>query len=40
VLLDEELARAVRLESAAADGFWWGVGEDVVWRWRKALTVR
>jgi hypothetical protein len=39
ILLDEELARAVRHESAAAVCFWWGVSEGVVWRWRKALGV-
>jgi hypothetical protein len=39
LLLNEELARAVRSESAAAVGYWWGVSEGVVWRWRKALGV-
>jgi hypothetical protein len=39
ILLDEELARAVRQESAAAVCYWWGVSEGVVWRWRKALAV-
>jgi hypothetical protein len=39
LLLDEELARAVRTESAAAICYWWGVSEGVVWRWRKALGV-
>jgi hypothetical protein len=39
ILLDEELARAVRCESAAAVRFWWGVSVGVVWRWRKALAV-
>jgi hypothetical protein len=39
ILLDEELARAVRHESAAAICHWWGVSEGVVWRWRKALGV-
>jgi hypothetical protein len=39
VLLDENLARAVRHESAAAVCFWWGASEGVVWRWRKALGV-
>jgi hypothetical protein len=38
-LLDEELARAVRSESAAAIMHWWGVTAGVVWRWRKALGV-
>jgi hypothetical protein len=39
LLLNEELARAVRTESAAAVCYWWGVSEGVVWRWRKALGV-
>jgi hypothetical protein len=39
ILLDEELARAVRCESAAAIRHWWGVTVGVVWRWRKALGV-
>jgi hypothetical protein len=38
-LVDEELARAVRTESAAAVGYWWGVTAGVVWRWRRALGV-
>jgi hypothetical protein len=39
LLVDEELARAVRQESAAAVRFWWGVSVGVVWRWRRALGV-
>jgi len=39
LLLDEELARAVRHESAAAVMFHWGVTAGVVWRWRKAMNV-
>jgi hypothetical protein len=39
ILLDEELARAVRHESAAAVCHWWGVSEGVVWRWRRVLGV-
>jgi hypothetical protein len=39
ILLDEELAHAVRCESAAAVMHWWGVSVGVVWRWRKALGV-
>jgi len=39
LLLDEELARAVRCESASAIAYWWRVSEGVVWRWRKALGV-
>jgi hypothetical protein len=39
LLVDDELARAVRTESAAAMRFWWGVSIGVVTRWRKALEV-
>jgi hypothetical protein len=39
LLVDEELARAIRSESAAALRHWWGVGERVVWKWRRALGV-
>jgi hypothetical protein len=39
LLVDEELARAVRHESAAALRHWWGVSVGVAWRWRKALGV-
>jgi hypothetical protein len=39
LLVDDELARAVRQESADAVRFWWGVSVGVVWRWRKALGV-
>ncbi len=39
LLVDEELARAIRHESAAAVMHWWGVGVRVVWQWRKALGV-
>ena len=38
-LVDDELARAVRTESAAAIRYWWGVSVGVVWRWRRALGV-
>lgn len=37
LLVDEELARAVRHESAAAVSHWWGVGMGAVTAWRKAL---
>jgi hypothetical protein len=37
LLVDEELARAIRHESAAALRHWWGVSVGVVGRWRKAL---
>jgi hypothetical protein len=39
LLVDEELARAVRLESEAAICYWFGVNYSFVWRWRKALGV-
>ncbi len=31
------LAAALRRESTLAVAHWWGVGENTVWRWRKAL---
>ena len=37
MLVDEELARAVRHESATAISYWWGVGMGAVTAWRKAL---
>ena len=39
LLVDEELARAVRCESALAVRHWWGIAEGTVWRWRQALGV-
>jgi hypothetical protein len=39
LLVDEELARAIRHESAAAVQHWWGASESVVIRWRRALGV-
>jgi hypothetical protein len=39
LLLDEELARAVRNESAAAVMHWWGASSEAVKRWRRALGV-
>jgi hypothetical protein len=39
LLVNEELARALRHESAAAIRLWWGVSVGVVWRWRKVLGV-
>jgi hypothetical protein len=39
LLVDEELARAIRSESAAAVMYWWGVNGATVWLWRKALGV-
>jgi hypothetical protein len=39
LLLDAELARAVRTEAAAAVIHWWGVSPGVLQRWRKFLGV-
>jgi hypothetical protein len=39
ILVDEELARAVRHESAAAVRYWWGVAGTTIVAWRKALGV-
>jgi hypothetical protein len=39
ILLDDELARAVRHEAAAAIRHWWGGSVGVVWRWRRCLGV-
>jgi hypothetical protein len=39
LLLDDELARAVRTEAAAAIRFWWGISHRVVRRWRRLLDV-
>ena len=39
ILVDEELARAVRTESAAAVGYWWGANRRAVAWWRRALGV-
>ena len=37
IIVDDELARAVRDESALAIGYWWGVSRFTVHKWRKAL---
>jgi hypothetical protein len=39
LLMTEELASAVRCESALALQHWFGFGEHAVWNWRKALGV-
>ena len=39
LLVDEELARAIRLESSLAIQHWWGVTESTVWRWRQVFGV-
>jgi hypothetical protein len=37
LLVDEELARAVRLESAIAVRHWWGVSAATVLKWRRIV---
>jgi hypothetical protein len=37
--VDQELARAVRHESAAAVTFWWGASQNAVKAWQRALGV-
>jgi hypothetical protein len=39
LLVDEEMLRAIRHESAAAVGFWWGVSRSTVQHWRGAFGV-
>jgi hypothetical protein len=39
LLVDDELARAVRNESAAALMYWWGITGSTAARWRTALGV-
>ena len=39
MLVTSELARAVRLESAAAMRYWWGVCSTTVFKWCRALSV-
>jgi hypothetical protein len=39
LLVDEELARAVRSESKQAVMFWWGVSASAVFNWRRVLGV-
>ena len=38
-MVDDELARAVRSESAAAVQYWWGASSQAVKNWRRALDV-
>jgi hypothetical protein len=40
LLVDDELLRAVRHESATAVAYWWGVSESTAQRWRRAFDVR
>src|SRR5262245_8189370 len=39
IILYGALAEAVLRESAQAVAFWWGVGPDTVWKWRRALEI-
>src|SRR5947209_3693810 len=39
ILVEYELARAIRHESAAAIKHWWGASRNAVWKWRQALEV-
>ena len=39
LLVEEELARAVRCESVRAQSYWWGASPRAVWCWRQALGV-
>jgi hypothetical protein len=39
LLVNEELARAIRTESAEALKYWWGIGTAAAWHWRKALGI-
>jgi len=39
LLVDEELVRAIKHESAAAVMFWWGVSRNTARRWRGAFGV-
>src|SRR5579859_4393411 len=34
------LARAVRRESSQAICYWWGVGTNTVWNWRRVFGIR
>ena len=37
--VNDELAKAIRTESAAALRYWFGVSSGVVWKWRKSFGV-
>jgi hypothetical protein len=39
LLVEDELARAIKSESALAVGYWWGVTGSMVCLWRRALEV-
>ena len=40
ILVDDELARAIRHESVMAIQYWWGVSQKTVCKWRAALGIR
>jgi hypothetical protein len=40
LLVDDELVRAIRTESAQAIRSWFGVSSTTVWSWRRAFGVR
>jgi hypothetical protein len=40
IILYGALADAVSRESAVAVQYWWGVGRDRLWKWRKTLEVK
>jgi hypothetical protein len=40
ILVEDELARALRHESAGAIKHWWGASANTVWWWRKALEIK
>jgi hypothetical protein len=39
LLINDELLRAIRAESAEALKYWFGVGTRAVWSWRKAFGI-
>lgn len=39
ILVDEELARAIRNESALALHRWWGASKTTIWWWRRRLGI-
>jgi hypothetical protein len=39
ILVEEELARAIRNETAAALEYWWGVSEATVCKWRRTFGI-
>jgi hypothetical protein len=39
ILVDDELARAIKHESAAALMHWWRLSAKTVWQWRKTFNI-